>query len=178
MLIVDVRCIEILENHFVFPIAFNTTQDHRRRDSDDILTLYETNNSMIDPQLAADCHVLTRWPASHVLLHRNAILPWFILVPETNLENLLDLPPVQREQLLNEAAAIASLLNEKWGLSKTNVAQLGNVVSQLHLHVIGRRPGDDCWPKPVWGNLTGSAEYTDEEIKSIRRALDKIAPTP
>lgn len=131
---------------------------------------------MIDPQLVADCHVLTRWPASHVLLHRNALVPWFILVPEIDRENLLDLPQAQREDLLNEAAAIASLIKEKWGLTKTNVAQLGNVVSQLHLHVIGRQPGDPCWPKPVWGNLTDSKKYEEQEIESIRRALEEWAP--
>jgi diadenosine tetraphosphate (Ap4A) HIT family hydrolase len=126
---------------------------------------------VIQPQLLADCHRLGRLEFCHVLLNKNASLPWFILVPETAVADLLDLPEAQRSAALNEAAVIAQLIKSHLDHTKINFAAIGNIVPQLHLHVVGRKPGDPCWPAPVWGNLTESREYSVQRIAEIRELL-------
>ena len=125
----------------------------------------------IHDRLAADCHRLGRLPTCHLLLHRNAVLPWYILVPETTGTDLLDLPPELRDKVLSEAAEVSGFVKKILGWPKINFAAIGNLVPQLHVHVIGRRPGDDCWPAPVWGHLESSAEYSQEDLAAIGRGL-------
>ena len=132
----------------------------------------------LHPQLQADCHCLGRLSHSRLLLHRNALVPWFILVPETDLGNLLDLPISQRDGVLADCKQISNYLTEVLACPKINVAWIGNLVPQLHVHVIGRRPDDPCWPKPVWGNLTQRREYAAEEIDAIRVTLLGPGPVP
>lgn len=124
----------------------------------------------LPPQLLADCHLLGRWPETTLLLHRNSGVPWMILVPDTDMADLLDLPQARLLPLLSQAADVAALIRRRWSLTKINVAALGNVVPQLHLHVIGRSPEDPCWPRPVWGQLPDSAGYSTGEVAAIRRA--------
>jgi diadenosine tetraphosphate (Ap4A) HIT family hydrolase len=127
----------------------------------------------IHPQLLADCHGLGRLPACHLLLHRNARLPWFILIPETPELDLLDLPPVQRERVLAECAQISAYIKTDLGLPKVNFAAIGNLVPQLHLHVVGRSPGDACWPAPVWGNLPPGPGYGRDRLREIIAGLSR-----
>lgn len=122
-------------------------------------------------QLLTDCHRLGRLDVSHLLLHRNATLHWFILVPETSAADLLDVPRELRDRVVAEAAAVSGFLKKNLGYPKVNFAAIGNLVPQLHVHVVGRRPGDACWPDPVWGNLESSAGYPATELASLRQAL-------
>ncbi|MCK7575461.1 MAG: HIT family protein [Chromatiales bacterium] len=124
----------------------------------------------LHPQLLADCHVLGRLPATHLLLHRNSAAPWFILVPETDQANLLDLPTAHRDAVLADCTRVSDALRTL-GYPKINVAWIGNLVPQLHIHVIGRRPGDACWPRPVWGHLVGERDYAEHEITALRAAV-------
>jgi diadenosine tetraphosphate (Ap4A) HIT family hydrolase len=114
---------------------------------------------MIHPQLVADCHLIGRFEICTLLLNRNASIPWFILVPEAQVLDYLDLPEPVRSVVAAESALVSDFLKSERDCSKVNFAGLGNVVPQLHLHVIGRRVGDACWPKPVWGNLPEEPEY-------------------
>jgi diadenosine tetraphosphate (Ap4A) HIT family hydrolase len=125
----------------------------------------------IHPQVLADCHRLGRLEFCHVLLNRNAALPWFILVPETAVADLLDLPETQRTAALNDAAVIAQFIKRHLGYAKINFAAIGNVVPQLHLHIVGRKPGDPCWPAPVWGHLVESPAYSDQRVVEMRELL-------
>ncbi|MFZ1537424.1 MAG: HIT domain-containing protein [Chromatiaceae bacterium] len=125
----------------------------------------------LHPQLLADCHRLGQLSQSHLLLHRNALVPWFILVPETELTNLLDLPIPQRDGVLTDCKRVSDYLTEKLAYPKINVAWIGNLVPQLHVHVIGRRHDDPCWSNPVWGHLTQSRAYSMAEVDAIRIAL-------
>lgn len=122
-------------------------------------------------QLAADCHYLGKGEAAHLLLHRNASLHWLILVPETGVLDLLDLPAAQRNDLLDQAAGVANYLKNDLGYPRVNVGALGLVVPQLHLHVVGRRELDPCWPAPVWGNLAAEAGYTESAVTELAQAL-------
>ena len=129
------------------------------------------SNFEIHPQLLADCHRLGRLELCHVLLNKNAALPWFILVPQTAVADLLDLQPAQRTAALNGAAVIAQLIKRYLGYAKINFAAIGNIVPQLHLHIVGRKPDDACWPAPVWGNLVGSQVYSDQRVVELRELL-------
>jgi diadenosine tetraphosphate (Ap4A) HIT family hydrolase len=125
----------------------------------------------IHPQLLADCHRLGRFHLCHVLLNKNALLPWFILVPETNLMDLFDLPQQQKSEATNEAGIISQFIKHHLGYPKVNFAAIGNVVPQLHLHVVGRRPDDACWPAPVWGNLPDGPEYAAVRVAEMTDLL-------
>lgn len=122
-------------------------------------------------RLAADCHVITRLAACHLLLQRNSLLPWYILVPEVDMLELHLLPHPLRTRIRDETDTIAGFIKLHHGCMHTNVALIGNVVPQLHVHVIGRSPGDICWPGVAWGNLPDGPAWTDAELASIRGAL-------
>jgi diadenosine tetraphosphate (Ap4A) HIT family hydrolase len=126
----------------------------------------------INHQLLADCHRLGRFDFCHILLHQNALLAWFILVPETEVTDLLDLPEAQRTAAINEAALASQFVKQHLGYPKINFAAIGNVVGQLHLHVVGRKPGDPCWPAPVWGNLPDGPPYAAQRLEQIASELN------
>ena len=125
----------------------------------------------LHPQLEEDCHPLADFDCAKVLLIKNAQIPWFILVPRGEYRDLDDMPRWRRSRLMEESDEIAELLRVQFGAEKINVAALGNMVSQLHLHVIGRRPDDPCWPKPVWGNLAAESAWAPEKIEQLQRLL-------
>ncbi len=129
------------------------------------------------PQLVEDCHVMGRLTECHVLLHSNASIPWFILVPETNVADLLDLPTEQRDRIMEECALIGRFIRQRSQSPKLNFGALGNLVPQLHLHVIGRHPEDPCWPNPVWGNLQESGTYSENLLKEIQQELEEFGKT-
>jgi diadenosine tetraphosphate (Ap4A) HIT family hydrolase len=128
----------------------------------------------IHPQLLTDCHHLGKLSACELLLNRNAALPWFILVPDTELNDILDLPSEHREAVVAECAAVSEFIKKVLGYPKVNFAGLGNVVPQMHLHVIGRREGDACWPQPVWGALADGGEYPVEKLQEWSRELAQM----
>ena len=129
------------------------------------------DKSDIPEQLLADCHHLGSLPATQVLLNRNAALPWFILVPETRLSDVLDLPDEHRAAVLADCAAVSSFIKQFLGFDKVNFAGLGNVVPAMHLHIIGRHPQDPCWPQPVWGNLPQGEAYTPQQLRDWQADL-------
>jgi len=140
-------------------------------DTDRASSRLKLGDFRIHDRLLADCHRLGTLNGTHLLLHRNAALPWFILVPETSAVDLLDLPAETRDRLVAEAAALSTFLKTSLGCPKVNFAAIGNLVPQLHLHVVGRRPGDACWPAPVWGHLEASSGYTAAELAALRARL-------
>jgi diadenosine tetraphosphate (Ap4A) HIT family hydrolase len=127
----------------------------------------------IHSQLLADCHVLGRFECCAVLLNKNALVPWFILVPDTELEDVLDLDVTLLALVSTECQQISSFIKQKLGFSKVNFAGLGNVVPQMHLHIIGRSESDACWPQPVWGALTESSDYSESTLAEWTGILRK-----
>lgn len=106
----------------------------------------------LDPRLAADTREVTRLPLCRVLLMDDANWPWLILVPEREgAVEIFDLPAADRAMLIEEMARAASILKDVTGALKINVGALGNVVRQLHVHVIARFEGDPAGTAPVWG---------------------------
>ena len=125
----------------------------------------------LHPRLAADSHTLGSMSLSRVLLHRNALVPWLILVPEVDVIELCDLTPRMRTTLDAEIDRVSIYLRAHFPVTKLNVAAIGNVVPQLHVHVIGRHEGDPCWPGVVWGNLHEERAWTDAQVNDIRSGL-------
>ena len=129
----------------------------------------------IHAQLLDDCHYLGQLPQSALLLHRNASLPWFIVVPDTSIQDILDLPEHHRHAVLGECAAVSAYIKQVLGYSKVNFAGLGNVVPQMHLHIIGRTTVDPCWPQPVWGNMVDSEAYVPGQVEEWQQILVQTA---
>ena len=105
----------------------------------------------LDERLAADTHRVGDLPLSRVLLFDDARFPWLVLVPrQPGLRELIDLAHGDQHQLLDEVSRCAHVLHALDKPDKLNVAALGNVVAQLHVHVIARYTSDAAWPRPVW----------------------------
>jgi len=106
----------------------------------------------LDPRLAKDAVAVCDWPLSRVLLMNDARYAWLVLVPRrADVSEIFDLAEADQLQLWREATHAAELLKTATGCRKTNIGALGNIVSQLHVHVIARNEGDAAWPGPVWG---------------------------
>jgi diadenosine tetraphosphate (Ap4A) HIT family hydrolase len=129
----------------------------------------------LHPQLLADTVAVGDLALSRVLLTNDANYPWLILVPRrAGVTELIDLDEQDRRQLTTEIDAAARALKSITECEKLNVAALGNVVAQLHVHVIGRRHSDKAWPKPAWGAAPPAAyvpAIRDGFIAALRRAL-------
>jgi diadenosine tetraphosphate (Ap4A) HIT family hydrolase len=107
---------------------------------------------LLHPRLSGDTHLAADWPLCRVLLMEDARYFWLVLVPRLDgLTEISDLSAADRTQLIEEAVRAGSIIKGA-GALKLNIGALGNVVPQLHLHVVGRQPGDPAWPGPVWGH--------------------------
>lgn len=106
----------------------------------------------LNAQLAADTHALAALPLCDVRLMDNALYPWLILVPRiTGAIEWIDLDTRDSHRLADEIAVVSHALRRTYSPEKLNIATLGNVVSQLHVHVVARFRNDMAWPGPVWG---------------------------
>ncbi len=126
----------------------------------------------LDERLAADCEVLGRLPTSYVLLMNNRHYPWIILVPETACTEWYELPEAQGLALHQEAMQVSRFLKQAFPVTKINVAAIGNVVSQLHVHIVGRHAQDASWPGVVWG-AAGGEKYTPEQVGAIKTQFER-----
>jgi diadenosine tetraphosphate (Ap4A) HIT family hydrolase len=110
-------------------------------------------NFVLHPRLQADTAFIADWPLCRLLLMNDARYPWLILVPRrTDAVEMMDLAADDRAVLLQEMMRAAEILRGLPGVTKLNIGALGNLVPQLHVHVVGRHPGDPAWPGPVWGH--------------------------
>lgn len=106
----------------------------------------------LDPRLAADTRPVLDLGLSRLVMMRPADHPWLILVPRRpGLVEILDLDAADRARLFDEITRVAEVLKAETAAHKLNIAALGNVVAQLHVHVIARYPDDPAWPAPVFG---------------------------
>jgi len=130
----------------------------------------------LDPQLAADTHPLATFAPYDVRLMDDANYPWLVLVPRiAGARELIDLDATQRRTLTDEIDTAARLLRDRFRPFKLNVATLGNLVPQLHVHVIARFEDDPAWPAPVWGRVA-ARPYSPEAL--VERMNLLLADTP
>lgn len=129
----------------------------------------------LHPQLAADSIVIGRFDLSLLLLSKDANYPWCILVPQR--EDVFEIHHLSEDeqiQLMRESCRLAEVMTSLFDAHKMNVAALGNVVRQLHVHHIARFTDDAAWPQPIWGKApmkAYDAAQLAERIKRLQNAL-------
>jgi diadenosine tetraphosphate (Ap4A) HIT family hydrolase len=129
---------------------------------------------VLDSRLQQDTLLIGDFPLSRLLLSNDSNYPWFILVPRrADIVEVFELSAEDQLQLWRETSALSQLLKGAFNADKLNVAALGNVVSQLHMHVIVRHRDDIAWPAPVWGKHPAQP-YTDSEFSSIKERLRQV----
>lgn len=125
----------------------------------------------LHPQLAADTFLLGESDLNLLLLMNDSNYPWFILVPKReSVRELFQLPQRDQYQMNDESALLAETLMDSFQAHKVNIAALGNMVPQLHVHHIARFTSDPCWPKPVWGQASATP-YSDSGRASVAEKL-------
>lgn len=124
----------------------------------------------LHPQLARDSFPLVQLPGSEVRLLDNARLPWLLLIPHTQEVAFHRLDRPLQEQLLGQVVRLSAYLEDREDVERVNVAWIGNLVPQLHIHLVGRREGDYCWPGVVWG-APGASPLSSRQVQEIRSDL-------
>ena len=125
----------------------------------------------LHPQLEKDCFILGEFNLCSLLLLNDANYPWFILLPNReNISEIHQLSVTDQQQLMTESMFFSQCLEQVFQPDKLNIAALGNVVPQLHIHHIARFTTDACWPAPVWDAATAIA-YEKEQVENIRNQL-------
>lgn len=128
----------------------------------------------LHPQLAADCIVLGDFPLCRLLLMNDANYPWFILVPRrAGATEIYHLSEDERCRMIHESSFLAENLADIFAARKMNVASLGNMVPQLHIHHVVRQESDPAWPSPIWGKVPVQP-YTDDQIHEIRHKVEVL----
>jgi diadenosine tetraphosphate (Ap4A) HIT family hydrolase len=129
----------------------------------------------LHPRLAAATHPVAALPLCELRLMDDANYPWLVLVPRApEARDLIDLPREARMTLMDEIDAASRALQALFRPHKLNVAALGNVVAQLHVHIIARQLDDPAWPAPVWGRVQARAyepEMLVQRVRALRAAL-------
>jgi diadenosine tetraphosphate (Ap4A) HIT family hydrolase len=126
---------------------------------------------ILDKKLQQDSFFIADLELCKVLLMNDANYPWLILVPrQNNLKDIIDLSFDDQIILLKEINFVAEILKKEFEFDKLNIANLGNVVSQLHIHVIARKKNDATFPRPVWGN----AQALEYHGNHLTKTLEKI----
>lgn len=131
----------------------------------------------LDPRLGVDSHLLADGPLSQLRLVDDLRFPWLVLVPRlAGASELPDLGQVQQLALLDEINQASCLLRAWTPFDKLNIGALGNIVRQLHVHVLARREGDSAWPGPAWGSgamLRADAAERENRLSQLRALLDR-----
>ncbi len=127
-------------------------------------------------QLAKDCLLLGHFPLSRLLLMNDSNYPWFILVPDRDdVSEIYQLADADQALLLQESSALSACLMQVFNGDKLNVAALGNIVPQLHVHHIVRYKNDSAWPAPVWGKFP-ARPYTEEQLAALTQQVLPALP--
>ncbi|MBA6339073.1 MULTISPECIES: HIT domain-containing protein [unclassified Colwellia] len=132
-----------------------------------------SNTFQLHALLQRDTIELLELPLSTLLLMNDSNYPWFVLVPRVDdIQDIYQLDWQQQQQFLNESSLLSEILMQLFNGTKMNVAALGNICPQLHVHHIVRFADDIAWPKPVWGEFAMKA-YTDSELTLLK---EKVLP--
>jgi diadenosine tetraphosphate (Ap4A) HIT family hydrolase len=131
----------------------------------------------IDVRISSSCIAIGDWPLSRVFLKNNRLYPWLILLPKREgVQELDELAPADRYQLMDEIAALSRILKAEFTPDKINIGALGNIVSQLHVHVVGRFKHDPLWPQGIWQAALTDMPYDqstlDELLPRIQSTID------
>ena len=130
----------------------------------------------LHPRLVAGSHPLGNEDGCFVLLKNNALFPWVLVVPEVaeGVEDLHQLDEHRFAEVMALVRKVSRFVDRHFQPEKLNVACIGNQIRQMHIHVLGRSPGDAAWPGVVW-SFEGRLAYSDEEARGIRAAWEGFA---
>ena len=125
----------------------------------------------LDSRLKNDTFDFGSFPLCRLLLLNDCSYPWFVLVPQREaLQEIYQLSEADRQLFWDESNQLSLWMKHYFNFDKLNIAALGNVVNQLHLHHVGRTIGDPAWPNPVWGHRP-AIPYLDKDVESLHRAI-------
>ena len=124
----------------------------------------------INPKLKADTFELGQLNGQTLLLMKNSLVPWFIVLPNTHETELFKLDKSERAKLDKNIDLLSGFLVNHFKTEKLNIATIGNIVSQMHVHIIGRCVDDPFWPGVVWGHAK-KTEYKKEEVERLIQLL-------
>ncbi len=128
----------------------------------------------LHPQLEKDTIKLGCFDLCQMLLMNDANYPWFVLVPQRgDISEIYQLEEQDQHKLMRESSHLASALARGFKADKINIAALGNVVPQLHIHHVVRYRNDPVWPSPVWGRLP-AMPYTDDALTDMVETLKPL----
>jgi diadenosine tetraphosphate (Ap4A) HIT family hydrolase len=128
----------------------------------------------IHPRLLKDCIVIGKFKLCHLLMMNDRNYPWFILVPDReNIQEIYQLDNKDQALLASESSCLSQKLAHRLKADKMNIAALGNVVPQLHIHHIVRYTSDPAWPGPVWGKVPAKA-YDKQGIRLMKIKLKQV----
>ncbi|MCU7844531.1 MAG: HIT family protein [Candidatus Thiodiazotropha sp. (ex Monitilora ramsayi)] len=130
---------------------------------------------VLDERLSQDCHLLADLPFCRLLLMNNALLPWLILVPNSDKTELHELTEAQQLALMKEINLVSRFAQQHFTPDKLNVAAIGNIVRQMHIHIVARKTDDICWPGVVWGVKQKTA-YGQVQLERIAESLKTFLP--
>ncbi|TCM54203.1 diadenosine tetraphosphate (Ap4A) HIT family hydrolase [Rhizobium sp. PP-F2F-G48] len=129
----------------------------------------------LDPRLARDSDLVARLDLCQLRLSRDARWPWLILIPERNaISETFELSSDEQATLSRETNRVAEALKRVTGATKINIGALGNIVRQLHVHVVARTEGDANWPGPIWGFGTAEAWDTAKRDDFLNRLTESL----
>ena len=127
----------------------------------------------LSARLQQDCFVLQETDHSIWLLLNNCNFPWFIIVPKTDKEELYQLSDDEQSRLQKETNLLSEFVEQNFPCDKLNVASIGNIVRQMHIHIIARNESDLCWPGVVWGTKHAKV-YEKSNVQPIKEALNQF----
>jgi len=122
---------------------------------------------VLDPKLKNDCYMLGTIDGSYLLLMKNAMFPWYVLVPDTDEIELHNLSAQLQSKVLRQINFVSKFIEGNNRTDKINIGAIGNIVPQLHIHIIGRSIDDICWPGVVWGTKE-FREYQPGKFEEIK----------
>lgn len=129
----------------------------------------------LHPRLQQDCLPVGRFALCRILWMNDSQYPWAILVPQRpDITEIYQLAPDDRQQLLNESCWLAEALVALYQPDKLNIAAIGNLVPQLHVHHVARYRGDMAWPGPVWGKFAATPYPVHEAESRITRLRESL----
>jgi diadenosine tetraphosphate (Ap4A) HIT family hydrolase len=129
----------------------------------------------LDEAIASSTHAIGKINGVHYRLHENARVTWFIVLPETTQTEFFRLPAPQQQVLCEAVNVLSDFILQQFSCDKINIASIGNVVPQMHIHVVGRRFDDCYWPDVVWGQSYDQT-YTQKQLDDIRQRFKKLIP--
>ncbi|MCU7939143.1 MAG: HIT family protein [gamma proteobacterium symbiont of Bathyaustriella thionipta] len=131
------------------------------------------NNFKLDSRLENDCFILSESEQFVFLLMNNSLVPWFILVPKTDKTELYELDIVKQTEILDAINKVSDFIYDEFRPDKLNIAAIGNIVNQMHIHIVGRYKTDTYWPGVVWGASEKQA-YKLSEVEKIKAKSNNI----